>query len=224
MEVVRQNWLADITGDPLLMFKHKLKRVKIALSKWSKLTYEDIFKQIALREDVARVKEMLFEEEPTVENRIVLQKAQSELKRYLIIDEQYWKEKAAMSWFVEGDRNTRFSHKHVNGKRQKLQLKRIQNHDGTWIVSQDQLADAAVEFYQKQFTQEDDSTCSKLLSNVPPMVSSDQNIELCRISTIEEVKAIIFALSGESAGGPDGFTGIFFQESWDIIGEEYMRC
>ncbi|XP_009595534.1 uncharacterized protein [Nicotiana tomentosiformis] len=101
-------------------FMEKLKRVKIALSKWSKLTYGDIFKQLALREDAVRVKEMIFEEEPTVENRIVLQKAQFELKRYLSIEEQ-----------------------------QKLQLKRIQNQDGAWIKSQDQLADAAVEFYQK---------------------------------------------------------------------------
>uniref|UniRef100_A0A1U7Y9B7 Uncharacterized protein LOC104245743 n=1 Tax=Nicotiana sylvestris TaxID=4096 RepID=A0A1U7Y9B7_NICSY len=42
----------DFIGDPFLMFKQKLKRVKIALSKWSRLTYGDIFKQLAIREDV----------------------------------------------------------------------------------------------------------------------------------------------------------------------------
>ncbi|XP_075096283.1 uncharacterized protein LOC142174394 [Nicotiana tabacum] len=42
MEVVRQNWMADFIEDPFLTFKQKLKRVKIALSKWSKLTYGDI--------------------------------------------------------------------------------------------------------------------------------------------------------------------------------------
>ncbi|XP_075077104.1 uncharacterized protein LOC142163855 [Nicotiana tabacum] len=62
MEVVRQNWQADFTGDPFLMFKQKLKRVKIALSKWSRFTYGGIIKQLALREDVVRIKEMLFEE------------------------------------------------------------------------------------------------------------------------------------------------------------------
>ncbi|XP_075087582.1 uncharacterized protein LOC107807030 [Nicotiana tabacum] len=114
-----------------------------------KLTYGDIFKNPALREDVVRIKEMLFEEEPTIENIIVLQKAQSELKRYLSREEQYWKQKAGMSWFAEGDRNTNFFHNHVNGKRQKLQLKRIQNHDGNWIESQERMADASIEFFQK---------------------------------------------------------------------------
>lgn len=39
-EVMRQNWDADFMGDPFLMFKHMLKKVKATLSKWRK----DIFK------------------------------------------------------------------------------------------------------------------------------------------------------------------------------------
>ncbi|XP_070031882.1 uncharacterized protein [Nicotiana tomentosiformis] len=111
-------------GDQTMQFK--LKRVKIALSKWSKLTYGDIFKQLALREDVVRVKEMLFKENPTIENRIMFQKAQAEMKRYLSIEERYWKQKAGMNW-------------------QKLQ--RIQNHDGTWIDTQETIADVVAVFF-----------------------------------------------------------------------------
>nr|XP_016461422.1 PREDICTED: uncharacterized protein LOC107784758 [Nicotiana tabacum] len=68
-----------------------LKRVKTTLSHWSKLTYGDIFKQLDIREDIVRIKEIMFEEEPIRENRIVLQQAQVELKSYLSIKEQYWK-------------------------------------------------------------------------------------------------------------------------------------
>ncbi|XP_009758093.1 uncharacterized protein [Nicotiana sylvestris] len=167
--VLKQNWMTDFIGDPFLMFKQKLKRVKIALSKWSKLTYGDIFKQLAIREDVVRIKEMLFEDDPSLENRIVLQKAQAKLKKYLSIEEQYWKQKACMTWFEEGDRNTRFFHNCVNGKRQKLQLKRIQNSDGSWIEDQDKLSETAVDFFQKQFTKEGDPTSFDLLNNVPTM-------------------------------------------------------
>nr|XP_009597454.1 uncharacterized protein LOC104093421 [Nicotiana tomentosiformis] len=93
-------------------------------------TFGGIFKQLEILEDIVKFKEMLFEEEPTIENRIVLQKAHVELKKYLSIEEQYWKHKAGMTRFAEGDRNTTFFHNHVNGKRKKLQLKRIQNGDG----------------------------------------------------------------------------------------------
>ncbi|XP_075103465.1 uncharacterized protein LOC142178046 [Nicotiana tabacum] len=97
IDAVRQNWEVDFIGDPFLMFKQKLKKVKAALSKWSREIFGDIFKQLAILEDISRVKEMLFEEKPTIENRIVLQKAQSKLKKYLSIEEQYWKQKAGMA-------------------------------------------------------------------------------------------------------------------------------
>ncbi|XP_019255101.1 PREDICTED: uncharacterized protein LOC109233686 [Nicotiana attenuata] len=104
---------------------HKLKNLKAVLSKWSKVTSGDIFKQLAILEGNVKVKEMLFEVEPTRANRIVLHQAQAELKKYLSIEDQYWKQKARMTLFAEGGRNTRFFHNHLNGKGKKLQLKRI---------------------------------------------------------------------------------------------------
>ncbi|XP_075098971.1 uncharacterized protein LOC107793393 [Nicotiana tabacum] len=189
-EVVRQKWVTNFIGDPFLMFKQKLKRLKSTLSQWSKLTFGDIFKQLAIREDIVRVKEILFEEEPTIQNRIVLQQAHAELKKYLSIEEQYWKQKAGLNWFAEGDRNTRCFHNHVN------------------------------EFFKNQFTQESDTTFFELLNNVPSMVTTYQNSELCRYPTLEEVKKAIFALSGDSTSGPDGFTGLFYQKCWNIVGAD----
>ncbi|XP_070035767.1 uncharacterized protein [Nicotiana tomentosiformis] len=173
--------------------------------------FGDIFKQLAIREDIVRVKEMLFEEELTSANRIVLQQAQAELKKYLSIEEQYWKQKARMNWFAEGDRNTRFFHKHVNGKRQKLNLKKIQGADSNWLETQELMANVALEFYSNQFTQTGDTTNYAMLNNIPTMVTLEQNLELCKYPTIDEVKDAIFALSGDSAGGPDGFIGLFYQ-------------
>ncbi|XP_075103791.1 uncharacterized protein LOC142178353 [Nicotiana tabacum] len=123
-----------------------------------------------------------------------------------------------MTWFIEGDRNTRFFHNHVNGKRQKLQLKRIQNGDSDWIENHEEIAKAAVEFYEKQFSQEEEPTDFSLLTNVPAMVAVDQNLELSRYPTLEEVIQVVFSLSGDSAGGPNRFTRTFYQEFWDIIG------
>nr|XP_016499173.1 PREDICTED: uncharacterized protein LOC107817811 [Nicotiana tabacum] len=61
----------------------KLEKVKAPLSRWSIETVGDIFNQLAILEDIVRVKEMLFEEQPTIENTVVLQKAQFELKKKL---------------------------------------------------------------------------------------------------------------------------------------------
>ncbi|XP_070029137.1 uncharacterized protein [Nicotiana sylvestris] len=139
---------------------------------------------------------MLFEEDPTIENRIVLQKSQSELKKYLSIEEQYWKQKAGMTSFAKGDRNTSFFHNHANGKRNKLQLKRIKSGSGVWIKDQVKLATAAVDFYQKQFTNEGDTIGFSLLNNVPSMIIMERNLELSRLPTIEKVRTIVLSLVG----------------------------
>ncbi|XP_070041383.1 uncharacterized protein [Nicotiana tomentosiformis] len=214
---VTHNWDADFIGDPFLLFKHKLKKVKEALLKWSKDTFGDIFKQLAILEDIVKVKEILFEEERAIENRIVLQKIQAKLKKYLSLEEQYWKQKARMTWFAEGDRNTNFFHNFVNGKRKKLQLKMIQDGDGNWIENHEQIIDATTAFYQNQFNSEGEDTDLPMLDNVPNMVKMEHNLELYRYPTIEEVKVAVFELSDNSASGPDDFSGLFYQQCWDII-------
>nr|XP_016492705.1 PREDICTED: uncharacterized protein LOC107812184 [Nicotiana tabacum] len=198
-DVVRQNWHVDFICDPFLMFKSKLNNVKVALSQWSKVTYGDIFKKLAILKDIVKVKEMLFEEEPIIANRIALQHAQVESKKYLNIGEQYWKQKTGMTW-------------------RKLQLKRIQNGGWDRIDDQVQLDVVVVDFYQNHFTKEGDPTNFSLLGNVPSMVIVEQNMELCRYPTLEEIKGTVFELSGDSVRGPDGYTGTFYQDCWEIIG------
>lgn len=46
------------------------------------------------------------------------------------------------------------------------------------------------------------------------------NEELQAIPSIEEVKRAIMKLNKDSAGGPDGMTGAFYQGTWNIIGED----
>jgi len=65
----------------LSLFPTKMKNLKKALCKWSRETYGDIFKELIVREEVVKVKEQLFEEDPSIINMIVLQKAQVEVKK-----------------------------------------------------------------------------------------------------------------------------------------------
>lgn len=37
---------------------------------------------------------------------------------------------------------------------------------------------------------------------------------------MEEVRHAIFDMSGDSAGDPDGFSGLLFQACWDMMGED----
>ncbi|KAK4714206.1 hypothetical protein R3W88_020113 [Solanum pinnatisectum] len=164
-DVVRDNWVGDESIDVFISLKQKMKRTKIALSTWSKVRFCDIFKQLVIGEDIVRIKEGLFEELPTAENRAILQKAQAELKQYLHYEEEFWRQKSSVKWFTKGDKNTRFFHNLVKGRRKRLlketriqdffhnlvnrrrkrlQVKRIIKRDGAWTDDVEEVATEAV--------------------------------------------------------------------------------
>jgi len=99
-----------------LNFKLKIKKVKTALTSWSRETFGDIFQQLIIREEIARIKEKLFEEDPSSEHRSVMQRVKAEYNKYLHFEEVYWQQKAGYEWFVNGDRNTKFFHSLVKGR------------------------------------------------------------------------------------------------------------
>ncbi|XP_060200321.1 uncharacterized protein LOC132628563 [Lycium barbarum] len=108
----------------------------------------------------------------------------------------------------------------VNGRRKRLQVKRMKKQDGSWIEGEDALAEKATQFYHHQFTQEDISSDFSLLQHVPNMVTQEKNHILTSMPTLEDVKTAIFDLSGDSSGGPDGIIGAFYQVCWDIVGAD----
>nr|XP_016509454.1 PREDICTED: uncharacterized protein LOC107826922 [Nicotiana tabacum] len=125
-----------------------------------------------------------------------------------------------MTWFKEGDRNTKFFHAQVRGRRKRLQPKRIQNSGGTWIEEEQEIAEEAIKFYEEQFTEASTPSSFDIVEHVPNLINTKQNAELIKQPTKEEVKVAVFGLNGDSAGGPDGMTGKFYHSCWDLIGDD----
>ncbi|XP_059311003.1 uncharacterized protein LOC132062446 [Lycium ferocissimum] len=124
LEVVKENWETDLQK---------------VLSTWSKSTYGDIFQKITNLEEVVKDHEAIFESNPSYSNKEKLMKVQAELTRVLHLEEEFWKQKAGISWFQEGDKNSKFFHAYVNGRRKFLLLNRIQDSTRTWLDSEDDI-------------------------------------------------------------------------------------
>ncbi|XP_015167778.1 uncharacterized protein [Solanum tuberosum] len=146
MEVVQNNWWADFEGDLFSLFHYKLKRVKRDLTQWSKETFGNIFQEIITLEEVIKVHETQFEISLTIANREKLHRAQADLLKQLNREEEFWKQKASMEWFKEGERNTKFFHAIVKGRRNRLRVNRIQNDEGEWLEQESDIAKAAEDF------------------------------------------------------------------------------
>ncbi|XP_060201100.1 uncharacterized protein LOC132629763 [Lycium barbarum] len=69
MDMVKDNWSGFHGSDPFYIFHSKLKKLSKILSKWSRDTYGDIFRQIDTLEEVVKIHEQEFEENPSGANR-----------------------------------------------------------------------------------------------------------------------------------------------------------
>lgn len=97
---------------------------------WSKDNFGNIFQEIATLEDIIKIREKQFEENPSRVNRTKFFKAHVELNMHLNREEYFWRQDNGYEWFKDGERNTKFFHTIVKGRRRKLKINRIQNEQG----------------------------------------------------------------------------------------------
>ncbi|WMV24639.1 hypothetical protein MTR67_018024 [Solanum verrucosum] len=222
-KIVAENWIVEFAGNPFIEFHAKMKKVKKALTGWSKEAFGNIFQQIATMEDVIKVKKDQLEIQPSASNRADLNKVETELKKFLRLEEEFWRQKAGMKWFTEGDMNTKFFHSYVKGRRKRLHIAEIVTEHGITLTSNDQIGQAALEFFGEQFQENDYVDDYAMLDHIPRCITNEENDAMCSLPTNEEVKKVVFKLKGSSACGPDGFTGHFYQDCWEIIGEDSTK-
>lgn len=111
----------------------------------------------------------------------------------------------------------------MKGRRKRLQLNKIQKDDGDWVKYSNLITDEAIKCFQDQFTQKEKGANFGLLNYIPEIVTGEDNMILNAFPTMEQVGLAVFSLNESSTSGPDDFTGLFYQQCWDIIGEEVLK-
>lgn len=86
----------------------------------------------------------------------------------------------------------------------------------------DGLADLVEGYFQNMFTAEHTES-EKVIDSVRQSITSEQNNELLKPITPEEVKHVVFQMHPDKAPGPDGMTPAFFQKHWSIVGADVVK-
>ncbi|CAN1147216.1 Transposon TX1 uncharacterized 149 kDa protein [Linum perenne] len=138
-------------------------------------------------------------------------------------EEMYWQLRGRENWLQKGDQNTSFFHISVAQRRYRNQVTSLKDDNGVLHSSPAALGNIATQFYQNIFkTSQPPTNLSNIfpIQDFLPRIKPEWNEELTKPITPLCVHQAIFSIGGSQAPGSDGFTCLFFQQYWDIVGPD----
>ncbi|KAH0672952.1 hypothetical protein KY284_024039 [Solanum tuberosum] len=217
MSVVQDVWNRDQEGNPLQILHQKLKIVSKALSGWSRIAFGDFYEDLKRLEILIKDLEEASINNNSQENMMNLSKARAKFTRFLKIQDKVMFQKARVKWLEEGDTNSTFFHNVIKDKNKRLSIHKIKDQDGNWVEGTTQVATAAVNYFSNLFKAEDIDENNDIFIVIDRVVTREDSISLTSLPSIQELKDVVFSIDPDSAPGPNGLSGKFYQIAWPII-------
>ena len=134
--------------------------------------------------------------------------------------EMDWRERSRQLWLAAGDANTRFFHQVASGRRTLNRIHSIRVGDRSY--SGHAAVGTAIANHFRAFYRKGPMNKWEWTGEGAAILSAEQQDQLTRSFTEEEVRAAVQGLNGEGAPGPDGIPVFFYQKCWDLVGPEVM--
>jgi len=226
-DTVKAAWSEPFSGSPSYVWEQKLKATKHALKEWIKKPAPN---PASNRKEMVHTLEEL---QTDMENRDVTPalldkevKIQRSTFHSFRLEEEYWRIKSRSLWLKAGDRNTTFFHRQYRARLCRNHISEITIAEGQTCKRFSHIKEAVVNHYSQLYTagnQGNEEDMADFLSNIPPLVRAEDNIDLNRPFTEEEVIKVIWSMDPDKAPGPDGFTIHFYKMCWDIIKVDFLK-
>ena len=146
--------------------------------------------------------------------------AQRKTYNYFRSEEEYWRLKSCSLWLKAGDRNTTYFHRQYRARLSRNHIAEITTSSGQVCKGFDQIKEAAEKHFQNLLSAERDGSkedITDFLTNIPKLVSLDDNDTLLNPVTEEEISKIVWSMEPDKAPGPDGFSIHFYRICWELI-------
>ncbi|XP_058761335.1 uncharacterized protein LOC131634725 [Vicia villosa] len=154
---------------------------------------------------------------PMISLQVAEAGAQHELEKALILEEEFWKEKANIKWHCEGDRSNKFFHTYAKIRRKNSLIASLNVND-TVTTDQNIIESHLVNHFSNLFNQDVLLQDTGLIQRVIPcLVNDNTNAMLTITPSAEEIHHAVMSLKYGSSPRPDGFGPLFFQKYWHII-------
>jgi hypothetical protein len=135
------------------------------------------------------------------------------------LEEEYWRQRSRVQWLLKGDACTAYFHAIANGRRRKCGIPRLISDRGE-LTDQTAIMGHVYDFYRQLMGSAGEARAFTLAQNLWPddkRISDEENYDLERSFTLEELDGILHDMKVDSAPGPDGLPVAFFQRFWGTL-------
>nr|XP_027086514.1 uncharacterized protein LOC113708252 [Coffea arabica] len=213
MIVVEQAWQKDEPGSRMFKITRKIRNCRIELLKWRNTFQANSKRKIV---EVRKRLEAVSSSEAASKKEMMTE-LKNQLKEAYQEEEKFWNQKARLDWLREGDKNTKYFHAFVKGRRIKNRIRKLQRENGSWAESEEEIVSEISGFFRELFTSGGRNDMSEILEGIPHSITQEMNTNLTKPVEEEEIQSAIFSMQSDKAPGQDGMSPLFFQRFWSII-------
>jgi hypothetical protein len=145
------------------------------------------------------------------------------LKRRLNVllsqEDRFWRQRAKTFWYKDGDLNTKFFHAAASTRKKMNRIEVLTDNNNVECRSQEGMVAIAREYFLNLF-QKQNSARDEVLNAITPSITDEDNNKLSAPFEFEEFREAIFSMEADKCPGPDGFNPGFYQQFWDVCGQE----
>ena len=217
-DLVQEEWRTQYFGSHGFRLSEKLKSLSRSLKGWYRRKSRN--SKQAIDRLKAEIREAYMSKNfGTME----VQTKERELKEAHKDEEMFWRAKSRVQWLNEGDKNTKFFHAQTMKRRRFNQIKGLEDTHGVWHENEAVLATIAAEHFTDLFSSSHPNNVENIANCMNGRVSLEDNLMLTGPVTDEEIQSAAFQIPPSRAPGPDGFTGGFYHDHWEVVGKDVTR-
>lgn len=229
LELIKTWWTqAKFVGSKMFIFISKLKLLKENILKWNREHFNNIFKEkLEIEDKLKNLNQEIIKYGMNSEKYILEKDLLKKQEEILTKEEIFWRQKSREKWLEEGDRNTKFFHNSTIQNRSLNKITSILTPQGSRTENPSEIANTFVSHFKNLLNNYEGSNReaqTHLLKFIPKLITAEENKNLNRPITLEEVRSVVFSLSSDKSPGPDGFQAFFFQKCWEILGEDLWKA
>ena len=130
------------------------------------------------------------------------QKAQFNSFRAFRREEEYWRLNSRTTWLKSRDRNTYFFHKQCRDRISQHHISQLSSLSGESFKGFSQIKQVAEAHFQNLFSEDgisDLDLTTNFLSNIPCMVSEEDNVDLLKPFAEQEIIDVIWAMEPDKS-------------------------